>query len=188
MYELISRHEQLFNAASMAPGIVMALFIAKWGKYHNLFYPICAHVVLCIASMTYHSYYYYYQFHPQMLRIDLLCQQLGLIVYALYSPLGYSSLFCMLPFIYVSTCLANLQDARESLIAQLMTAVLVIILFFSVTAGIEYNRRLVLVKIATFMLFIIRYIKENPLSHGFFHFSLHYLTFCFFDVLTKYYV
>jgi hypothetical protein len=176
-------HEQLVNAITMIPGIIMALIMGYKQIYHSILSPIYAHIGICVGSIIYHMHSWRHGHHPHYLRLDLFCQNLCLWLYILHSPMGVRGLFCMLPFSYISLCLADLKDPREKSIATMMTAVQVCIAWVAVTIDEKLHTRLLLTNMLTFCLYAMKYVKKNRYTHSLFHIMLHVMNFYFFDIL-----
>ena len=119
MLRLPHKAEQLLAAASMIPGILLALYWARKTKDTIPRIAIVAftYIVTCIGSIVYHSFCAYNPgYHPRWLRLDITCQQLTVYSTAILSPLGISGALLILPLALIIR-LADFAHVPSSYVA-----------------------------------------------------------------------
>ena len=116
MKHLSRKHTQLLSAASMMPGILMAVY---WIVRPPVKEPIkivlsaYLYILLCIGSIAYHTHCAHHDTdNPRWLRLDITSQQIFIYITAILSPLGYSGGILVLP-LAVITWLSNLSVISE---------------------------------------------------------------------------
>jgi len=106
--------QQIYNAVTMIPGIIMALVLGIKNKYPKNI-AIYSYIITCIGSIIYHMHasttgddFVNYKF----LRLDLICQQIGVYIGMLCSPMGIPGILSIVPFTLCSM-ITNLNYKSE---------------------------------------------------------------------------
>jgi hypothetical protein len=99
LWRLPHYEEQILAAASMIPGILLAVW---WSKLQscppNVAIACDTYIVGCIGSIVYHTHSAYNPgYHPRMLRMDISGQQLAVYSAAVLSPLGIRGALLVAP-------------------------------------------------------------------------------------------
>lgn len=136
MFRLPHKEEQLLSAASMIPGIFLAVYWAYTTKHSVIAVSALMYIVTCFGAMAYHTHCAYNPgYNPKWLRMDLTYQQLSLYTTAVLSPLGLSGAMLMLP-IAIIIAMLNLSHIPSSYMALTALAIGILIVSSSFSIGI----------------------------------------------------
>lgn len=163
------KKDELFNTLSMIPGIGMSVWWIFKSKY-KLLVPASGYIITCVGSILYHSKCIKNNDNSTMkyLRLDLICQSIGIFSGILYSPLCTNKklISSMLYISYTSCFLTNLQIERHRLFSFMANGINILI-------ASSFNYSLCMQFLSSSIIFLYNFINKNDYSHAIWHLIVH---------------
>ena len=172
---------ELLNTLSMIPGLGVSLWWIKHTNY-KLLIPALGYIITCCGSMLFHGKSIRKEGNPKLLRIDLICQNIGILSSVLYSPLNKhrTILSSMLYIAYTSCFLTNLSIENERLFSFIGNGVNILI-------ATSFNHSLAYQFIGSSVLFLYNLIcRKNDYTHALWHLVCHLIIFQYFNECNAY--
>ena len=170
---------ELLNTLSMIPGIGISLW---WmSKVPVKFWtPSCGYIITCCGSMLFHGKSINNDLNrtnTHLLRIDLICQNIGLFSGIFYSPLCSNiKLICCMIYISHLTCFhTNLNYEYDRFLAFLGNGLNIIL-------ASSFNKSLLMQVIGSGYIFLYFHLcKKNDFSHAIWHLTCHAIMYQYFN-------
>jgi len=161
------KKDEIFNSLSMIPGIGLSLWWIIKTKC-KLLIPASGYIITCIGSIVYHSNCIKNEGNMKLLRIDLICQNIGLFCGVLNSPLSKNRklITSMLYIAYTSCFLTNLNIEKQRLFSFMGNGINILI-------ASSFNYSIFMQFLSSSFLFLYNFINKNDYSHAIWHLVIH---------------